>query len=102
MSSLPSIYGVLLLVLVALLYLELLFSKLLQPMVRVFREHVIAESCSEEVQAVATKISIMATLIQIDEDRVRLSAAGLFNVGMFLIPGLTGATVTYMVILLQS
>jgi hypothetical protein len=31
----------------------------------------------------------MATLIQIDEDRVRLSAAGLFNVGMFLIPGVS-------------
>lgn len=64
----------------------------------------------------------MTSLVQIDEERVRLSAAGLFKVGVHLIPAvsiiqthflalhnsalsvwkLAGAVVTYMVILLQS
>ena len=31
----------------------------------------------------------MTTLMQIDEERLRLSAAGLFKVGMFLIPAVS-------------
>jgi len=31
----------------------------------------------------------MASLVQIDEDRVRLSAAGMFKVGMHLVPAVS-------------
>nr|CAH0102348.1 unnamed protein product [Daphnia galeata] len=58
--------------------------------VRIFREHIITSmSCAEEIQAEAKKITAMTTLMQIDEERLRLSAAGLFKVGMFLIPAVS-------------
>ncbi|XP_057369966.2 putative gustatory receptor 28b [Daphnia carinata] len=69
--------------------------------VRLLRERIIALSHSG-TQTLTDKINAMSMLMQTDENRVRLSAVGLFNVGMHLIPALTGAAVTYMVILLQS
>ncbi|EFX77513.1 hypothetical protein DAPPUDRAFT_321432 [Daphnia pulex] len=44
----------------------------------------------------------MTFLIQVDEDFVQFSAAGLFKVVIHLVPALAGAPVTYMVILLQT
>ncbi|XP_032776435.2 putative gustatory receptor 28b isoform X2 [Daphnia magna] len=70
--------------------------------VRLLRERIIAVSHSGLSQTLTDKIDAMSMLMQTDESRVRLSAVGLFNVGMHLIPALTGAAVTYMVILLQS
>ncbi|KAI9565957.1 hypothetical protein GHT06_009755 [Daphnia sinensis] len=70
--------------------------------VRLLRERIIAASHSGSSKTLSDRIEAMSMLMQTDENRVRLSAAGFFNVGMHLIPALTGAAVTYMVILLQS
>jgi gustatory receptor len=43
---------------------------------------------------------MMTSLVQIDEERVRLSAAGLFKVGMHLIPAVSIATYNYKSILI--
>ena len=43
----------------------------------------------------------MSLLQHADEERFRLSACGLFQVGMHLLPAVTGSIVTYLVILLQ-
>ncbi|KAI9565954.1 hypothetical protein GHT06_009752 [Daphnia sinensis] len=68
--------------------------------VRLLHERVTAMSLSGFPKIFCEKV--MALLVQLDEDRVHLSAAGLFKVGMHLVPALTGAGVTYMVILLQN
>ncbi|XP_045026257.1 uncharacterized protein LOC123470253 [Daphnia magna] len=70
--------------------------------VRVLHERVTTMSLSGFSKTMAEKIAMMTLLVQIDEDRVQLSAVGLFKVGVHLIPTLTGAVVTYMVILLQN
>ncbi|KAK4018994.1 hypothetical protein OUZ56_001029 [Daphnia magna] len=70
--------------------------------VRLLHERVSALSLSGFSKTMAEKITMMTLLTQIDEDRVHLSAVGLFKVGVHLIPTLTGAVVTYMVILLQN
>ncbi|XP_046636053.1 putative gustatory receptor 28b [Daphnia pulicaria] len=70
--------------------------------VRLLRERVTAISSSGLSQSLDVKLLAMTSLVQIDEKRVRLSAAGLFEVGVHLIPTLAGAVVTYMVILLDT
>ncbi|KAK4018997.1 hypothetical protein OUZ56_001032 [Daphnia magna] len=70
--------------------------------VRLLHERVTAMSLSGFPKTFSEKLTVMSFLIQIDEDRVHLSAAGLFKVGVHLIPALTGVFVTYMVILLQN
>ncbi|KZS06902.1 Uncharacterized protein APZ42_029437 [Daphnia magna] len=80
--------------------------------VRILHERVTAMSLSGFPKTFSEKLTVMTFLIQIDEDRVHLSAAGLFKVGVHLIPAvsavkefsieLTGVFVTYMVILLQN
>ncbi|KAK4018993.1 hypothetical protein OUZ56_001028 [Daphnia magna] len=70
--------------------------------VRLLHERVSALSLSGFSKTMAEKITMMTLLTQIDEDRIHLSAAGLFKVGVHLIPALSGAVVTYMVILLQN
>nr|CAH0109890.1 unnamed protein product [Daphnia galeata] len=69
--------------------------------VRRLRERVISVNSSKFAQTLAEKVEVIITLMQINEDRVRLSAAGLFNVGVHLIPSVSAA-VTYMVILLKN
>ncbi|KAI9565953.1 hypothetical protein GHT06_009751 [Daphnia sinensis] len=68
--------------------------------VRLLHERVTVMSLSGFPKIFCEKV--MTLLVQIDEDRVHLSAAGLFKVGVHLLPALTGAVVTYMVILLQN
>ncbi|KAI9565956.1 hypothetical protein GHT06_009754 [Daphnia sinensis] len=70
--------------------------------VRLLHERVTAMSLSGFPKTHSEKLTLMTFLIQMDEDRVHLSALGLFKVGVHLIPALTGAVVTYMVILLQN
>ncbi|XP_057369965.1 putative gustatory receptor 28b [Daphnia carinata] len=70
--------------------------------VRLLHERVTAMSLSGFSKTIAEKMTMMTFLVQIDEDRVHLSAAGLFKIGVHLIPALSGAIVTYMVILLQN
>ncbi|KAI9565955.1 hypothetical protein GHT06_009753 [Daphnia sinensis] len=70
--------------------------------VRLLRERVTAMSLSGFAKTMAEKITMMILLEQVDEERVHLSAAGLFKVGVHLIPALIGAVVTYMAILLQN
>ncbi|XP_057369963.1 putative gustatory receptor 28a [Daphnia carinata] len=70
--------------------------------VNLLHERVIVTSCSGFYQTLDENISVATILMQIDENRVRLSAFGLFNVGTHLIPALMGAAVTYLVILIQN
>ncbi|EFX66301.1 hypothetical protein DAPPUDRAFT_346876 [Daphnia pulex] len=70
--------------------------------IRLLRDKVTAISSYGLSHSLAEKFAFMTSLVQIDENRVRLSAAGLFKVGMHLVPALAGAVVTYMVILLQN
>ncbi|KAI9565951.1 hypothetical protein GHT06_009749 [Daphnia sinensis] len=70
--------------------------------VRRLHERITAMSLSGFSETIAEKTTMMTLLAQMDEDRVHLSAAGLFKVGVHLIPALSGAIVTYMVILLQN
>ncbi|KAK4018996.1 hypothetical protein OUZ56_001031 [Daphnia magna] len=56
--------------------------------VRLLHERVTAMSLSGFAKTIAEKITMMILLVQVDEDRVHLSAGGLFKVGAHLIPAL--------------
>ncbi|XP_045026258.1 uncharacterized protein LOC116915416 [Daphnia magna] len=57
--------------------------------VRLLHERVSALSLSGFSKTMAEKITMMTLLTQIDEDRIHLSAAGLFKVGVHLIPAVS-------------
>ncbi|XP_046640241.1 uncharacterized protein LOC124322567 [Daphnia pulicaria] len=58
------------------------------------RERLIRMSHSRFYRTSAEKIAVMTVLMQIDEGRVRLSAAGLFDVGVNLIPAVSASSFT--------
>ncbi|XP_046446901.1 putative gustatory receptor 28b [Daphnia pulex] len=70
--------------------------------VRILRERLCARSYSRFSKMLAENVAEMTILMQMNEDRIQMSAAGVFKVGVHLIPALVGAVVTYMVILLQN
>ncbi|XP_046636099.1 putative gustatory receptor 28b [Daphnia pulicaria] len=69
---------------------------------RGLRERIFSILNEEKDLDMDMELKAVAFLQDISEERVRLSAAGLFSVGMNVVPSLTAAIITYLIILLQT
>jgi len=85
---------------IAVTYFTLAAADLPVAEVNNLREQVL--SISSLSQDPNEKQEIMSFLTALEADRIQLSAGGLFNVGIDLVPSIVGSVATYLIILLQT